>query len=103
MREGNSPSWFNPVEAVQVVKYVQALVSGDNHLTFDDIGVITPYRKQVDLRVRSCRLTVYQNAVMYAPMYFLFIFLALLLCNPPYVIMFSFLNIIYLLNVIHLV
>lgn len=48
MREGNSPSWFNPAEVVQVVKYAQAL---RENATFapklSDIGVITPYRKQV--------------------------------------------------------
>ena len=48
LREGNSPSWFNPVEAVQVMKYLQAIVSNTLHsLSFDDIGIITPYRKQV--------------------------------------------------------
>ena len=48
MREGNSPSWFNPSEAVEVVKYVQQVMSAPN-IDFDttDIGVITPYRKQV--------------------------------------------------------
>ncbi len=49
MREGNSPSWFNPVEAVQVMKYLQSLVNNTVYpLTFDDIGIITPYRKQVE-------------------------------------------------------
>ena len=48
MREGNSPSWFNPVEAVQVMKYLNAVVNNDLcPLTYDDIGIITPYRKQV--------------------------------------------------------
>lgn len=48
LREGNSPSWFNPVEAVQVVKYLQSLRSDNNFpLKLTDIGVITPYRKQV--------------------------------------------------------
>ena len=51
LREGNSPSWFNPVEAVQVMKYLQAVVNNNVHsLTFDDIGIITPYRKQVWMR-----------------------------------------------------
>ncbi|XP_013385978.1 RNA helicase Mov10l1 [Lingula anatina] len=49
LREGNSPSWFNPVEAVQVMKYLQALVNNPRcAITFDDIGIITPYRKQVE-------------------------------------------------------
>lgn len=48
LREGNSPSWFNPVEAVQVMKYLQSLRSSDKFsLKLTDIGVITPYRKQV--------------------------------------------------------
>lgn len=48
LREGNSPSWFNPVEAVQVTKYLQSLRSSDNvSLKLSDVGVITPYRKQV--------------------------------------------------------
>lgn len=48
MREGTSPSWFNPMEAVQVVKYVQAILSlFKENITVDDIGIVTPYRKQV--------------------------------------------------------
>ena len=48
MREGSSPSWFNPVEALQVMRYLKAIISNDLHtLSWDDIGVITPYRKQV--------------------------------------------------------
>lgn len=48
MREGTSPSWFNPMEAVQVVKYVQAILSRfKENITVDDIGIVTPYRKQV--------------------------------------------------------
>ena len=48
MREGNSPSWFNPSEAVEVVKYVQQVLSVPNKdIDTTDIGVITPYRKQV--------------------------------------------------------
>ena len=29
MREGNSPSWFNPAEIVQVVRYLQAVLGHD--------------------------------------------------------------------------
>jgi len=48
-REGNSPSWFNQMEAQQVLKYVQTLLKTFSGQTdIDDIGVITPYRKQVD-------------------------------------------------------
>ena len=49
MQEGNSPSWFNPVEALQVAKYVQAL---KDNTTFaprlSELAVVTPYRKQVE-------------------------------------------------------
>lgn len=48
-REGNSPSWFNPAEAVQVVKYVQTVIRlYPNKIDDADIGIITPYRKQVE-------------------------------------------------------
>lgn len=48
MRESDSPSWFNPMETVEVVKYLQAVLHDDNvHISCNDIGVITPYRKQV--------------------------------------------------------
>lgn len=49
LREGNSPSWFNPFETVQVVRYLQGLLADYScYLTEDDIGIITPYRKQVE-------------------------------------------------------
>ncbi|MEW5312364.1 MAG: hypothetical protein WDW38_004005 [Sanguina aurantia] len=47
-REGNSPSWFNTLEAKLVLEYVLKLKAkrvGQN-VTDKDIGVITPYRKQ---------------------------------------------------------
>lgn len=49
LREGNSPSWFNPVETVQVIRYLQGLLNDpDVKVQPDDIGIITPYRKQVE-------------------------------------------------------
>ncbi|XP_028398184.1 RNA helicase Mov10l1-like isoform X2 [Dendronephthya gigantea] len=49
LREGNSPSWFNAVEAVQVIRYVQELRKFKKHpVQLSDIGIITPYRKQVE-------------------------------------------------------
>lgn len=45
-REGNSPSWFNPFEVLQVIKYLKILY--DLGISSSDIGVITPYRKQVE-------------------------------------------------------
>ncbi|XP_060083408.1 RNA helicase Mov10l1-like [Ylistrum balloti] len=48
-REGDSPSWFNPAETVQVVKYLQGLMRDETHcVVTGDVGVITPYRKQVE-------------------------------------------------------
>ncbi|XP_073937892.1 RNA helicase Mov10l1 [Castor canadensis] len=48
-REGRSPSWFSPAEAVQVMRYCCLLVrSVSSQVSARDIGVITPYRKQVE-------------------------------------------------------
>ncbi|XP_066109145.1 RNA helicase Mov10l1 [Saccopteryx bilineata] len=48
-REGRSPSWFNPAEAVQVMRYSCLLArSLSSQVSAQDIGVITPYRKQVE-------------------------------------------------------
>ncbi|KAM9634009.1 RNA helicase Mov10l1-like [Morphnus guianensis] len=48
-REGHSPSWFNPTEAVQVMQYCCHLAKNENAaVSVTDIGVITPYRKQVE-------------------------------------------------------
>lgn len=48
-REGDSPSWFNPAETVQVVRYLQGLMRDETHqVATEDVGVITPYRKQVE-------------------------------------------------------
>ncbi|XP_060044802.1 RNA helicase Mov10l1 [Erinaceus europaeus] len=48
-REGRSPSWFNAAEAVQVMRYCCLLArSLSSQVSVSDIGVITPYRKQVE-------------------------------------------------------
>uniref|UniRef100_A0A8C5UU19 RNA helicase Mov10l1 n=1 Tax=Microcebus murinus TaxID=30608 RepID=A0A8C5UU19_MICMU len=48
-REGRSPSWFNPAEAVQAMRYCCLLArSVSSQVPARDIGVITPYRKQVE-------------------------------------------------------
>ena len=65
MQEGNSPSWFNPAEALQVVKYVQAL---KDNTTFaprlSELAVVTPYRKQVEkIRHMLQRLGCYSGGV----------------------------------------
>ncbi|XP_035520313.1 RNA helicase Mov10l1 [Morone saxatilis] len=49
MREGNNPSWFNPVEAVQVMLYCCQLAKTlYNPLDASDIGIIAPYKKQCE-------------------------------------------------------
>jgi len=45
MREAASPSFFNPAEAVVVLDYIKQLVK--EGVKPRDIGVITPYRRQV--------------------------------------------------------
>ncbi|XP_045165133.2 putative helicase MOV-10 [Mercenaria mercenaria] len=50
MREERSPSFFNPQEVSIVVQYVEDLMTckkGGINLKQSDIGVISPYRKQV--------------------------------------------------------
>ncbi|KAK9054834.1 hypothetical protein SSX86_025913 [Deinandra increscens subsp. villosa] len=44
-REGNNPSWFNRIEASEVVDVILNLK--DKGIKSEDIGVITPYRQQV--------------------------------------------------------
>ena len=47
-REGTSPSWFNSDEAIQVLRYVESLLRmRGTGLQQEDIGVITPYNKQM--------------------------------------------------------
>ncbi|XP_054843764.1 RNA helicase Mov10l1 [Eublepharis macularius] len=49
MREGHNPSWFNPTEAVQIMRYCCLLAKRISHtVSQTDIGVIAPYRKQVE-------------------------------------------------------
>ncbi|KAL4423314.1 hypothetical protein ABPG77_006109 [Micractinium sp. CCAP 211/92] len=47
MREGEAPSWFNPVEASVVVELVRGLLAAAPGLLPTDIGVMAPFRKQV--------------------------------------------------------
>eukprot|EP01127_Copromyxa_protea_P024214 TRINITY_DN9411_c0_g1_i1.p1 TRINITY_DN9411_c0_g1~~TRINITY_DN9411_c0_g1_i1.p1 ORF type:complete len:616 (+),score=114.53 TRINITY_DN9411_c0_g1_i1:777-2624(+) len=49
-REGNSPSWFNVDEVIQVMSYVNILLKEirTNPLRPQDIAIISPYRKQVE-------------------------------------------------------
>lgn len=45
LQEEDSPSWFNDHEIARVVRYISSLYSCG--LKSDDIGIITPYQKQV--------------------------------------------------------
>jgi superfamily I DNA and/or RNA helicase len=52
-QEADSPSWFNPVEGFQAVKYLQMLYELEGvRVNPDDVGIISPYRKQVE-KIRS--------------------------------------------------
>ena len=47
-REGTSPSWFNPQEAIMVVETASLLVKHSRPaIRQDEIGIITPYARQV--------------------------------------------------------
>ncbi|KAF5831162.1 P-loop containing nucleoside triphosphate hydrolase protein [Dunaliella salina] len=58
-REANSPSWFNVMEVKLVVKYVTEILDmKSNRLQPKDIGIISPFRKQVEkLRVMLKRIS----------------------------------------------
>lgn len=48
MRQGRSPSYFNPKEAEMVIKYVSALLSlQETKVLQSEIGIVTPYIRQV--------------------------------------------------------
>lgn len=55
-REQNSPSFFNVTEINILFKYLKQLLDdqgkkGLPEISAEDIGIIAPYRKQVDLHV----------------------------------------------------
>jgi helicase MOV-10 len=49
-REEDSPSFFNPQEAIMVNRYIEKLIStrGMIRINAKEIGVISPYKKQVE-------------------------------------------------------
>jgi superfamily I DNA and/or RNA helicase len=55
MQEKNSPSFFNPHEVSKVLQYVGWLVGEKSprgtKIRATDISIISPYRKQVSLRL----------------------------------------------------
>lgn len=57
MRDGEAPSYYNPVEASTLVRLLQGLLSyntgGGRGVTVQDIGVIATYRNQVCLSTSS--------------------------------------------------
>ena len=53
MRESKSPSFFNPEECEVVVDYVQKLLSSKLRVEGKDIGIITPYHRQVCLTMTN--------------------------------------------------
>lgn len=56
-REHTNPSWFNPAEAIRCLSYAKRLY--DSGLRPDQLGIISPYRRQIDklnLLFESCGL-----------------------------------------------
>jgi len=48
-QEGNSPSFFNPLEATVILKLITSLLQFKRYkIKAKDIGLITPYKKQVE-------------------------------------------------------
>lgn len=81
LQEGNSPSWYNPEEAIQVVEYVALLLKETKPpLKAEDIGIITPYNRQAqkirtaldkknlgkDIKVGSVDLSGAREALYYS-------------------------------------
>jgi superfamily I DNA and/or RNA helicase len=54
-REASSPSWFNGDEAVCILKHVMSLLRMRPDCKQHDIGIITPYNKQVHKITRLLR------------------------------------------------
>ncbi len=56
MRDGEAPSYYNPVEASTLVKLLQGLLcyktAGGQGVSVQDIGVIATYRNQVTNSVK---------------------------------------------------
>lgn len=69
MREERSPSFFNAEEASEVLKYVTKLLTekrGGYKVKPSDIGIISPYRKQVCLHQRT--LSMYHIIMLCNPL-----------------------------------
>ncbi|CAH0778069.1 unnamed protein product [Bemisia tabaci] len=59
-RESSSPSWFNRAEIVTIVKYLKAILEPGSFngqtIKQEDVGIISPYHKQVMKLRRACEL-----------------------------------------------
>ncbi|CAK8681576.1 unnamed protein product [Clavelina lepadiformis] len=63
LREEGCPSWFNATEIVQVTRYVKLLLNNkETGCHPSDIGVVTPYRKQVE-KIRMMFKALHVNDV----------------------------------------
>ncbi|XP_035677292.1 putative helicase MOV-10 [Branchiostoma floridae] len=62
-REGNSPSFFNAREVATVLDYVNELLNsrGGMRVTQNNIGIISPYRRQVQKIQHALRLQNYSD------------------------------------------
>lgn len=62
MRDGEAPSYYNPVEASTLVRLLQGLLAyttgGGQGVTVQDIGVIATYRNQVCFSATVCYTAV---------------------------------------------
>ena len=54
MREGQSPSWFNPLEACVILEYVNKVLKNADAIDIrpSELGIISPYHRQVQ-KVRT--------------------------------------------------
>ena len=60
-READSPSFFNPQEAIMVYKYIEKLIDTRGiRINDKEIGVISPYKKQVTLLL-GCSCNYHQS------------------------------------------
>lgn len=69
MRDGDAPSYYNPVEASTLVRLLQGLLAyktgAGQGVTVQDIGVIATYRNQVRVRhADSCMGVVLDPAAV---------------------------------------
>lgn len=69
-REGSSPSWFNADEASVVISYVANLLEDSNiFVSGEEIGIITPYQKQVSKIRRALEIAGYLTTSAFTSTY----------------------------------